>query len=50
MHVLLLVLLVGTTVNVANDHPHSFNDVKASIIKQVTHPVIEAADPSKYNK
>lgn len=50
MPVILMVLLLGTAVNVANTHPHNFADVKASVLQQVKHPVISAADPSKYNK
>lgn len=47
---ILIVLLLGTGINVANDHPHNFADVKSSILKQLQHPVISAADPEKYNK
>ncbi len=48
MWVFLIVLLGGTTVNTLNDHPHNAADVKASIVKQVTHPVKAPGGP--YNK
>lgn len=49
MFAIVLVFLSGTTINTLNDHPHSYADVKASLIKQVKHPVI-VADYSHLNK
>ncbi len=48
MHVILIVLLLGTGINVANDHPHNAADVKASIVKQIEHPVKAPGGP--YNQ
>ena len=48
MPVLILVLILGTTFNTLNDHPKNFADVKASIVKQVKHPVKAPGGP--YNK
>lgn len=45
--VLLLPLLAGLTFNTLNDHPKNFDDVKASIVKQVTQP--EKAPGGPYN-
>lgn len=50
MTALLFVLLFGTSVNTLNDHPQNFADVQASVLKQLQHPVVSPADPSKYNK
>ncbi len=47
--IILLVLLLGTSINVANDHPTNLAGVEDSIIKQITHPVI-TADYSHLNK
>lgn len=48
MFALALPLLVGLTFNTLNDHPKNFDDVKASVVKQITHPVKEPGGP--YNK
>lgn len=50
MHLIILVFLLGTAVNVANTHPHSKDDVRSAIVKQFTHPIIEPFDASKLNK
>lgn len=44
-----LVFLLGTTFNTLHDHPHSYLDVKASIIQQIEHPTI-TADYKTLNK
>jgi len=49
MFAILAVLLLGTGLNVANDHPHDYADVKAALIKQVESPVI-VADFSNVNE
>lgn len=48
MLALLFPLVFGLAVNVANDHPQNFDDVKASIVKQIEHPVIQPGGP--YNQ
>ena len=42
MFILLLPVLAGLTFNTLNDHPHTYADVKASLVKQATHPVVVA--------
>lgn len=42
---ILLVLMLGTGINVANTHPHDFADAKAALLQQVEHPVIATAGP-----
>lgn len=49
MPVLLIVLLLGTGVNAVKDGAHDLPTFKASIVKQVTHPVI-VADYKKLNQ
>ncbi len=48
MGIIFLVFLIGTSINVANDHPHNMADVHASILKQIEHPVLGAGGP--YNQ
>lgn len=48
MHAIFLVLLLGTSVNVANDHPQNMADVNASIVRQITQPVIQPG--GNYNR
>lgn len=45
MFILALPLLFGLTVNTLNDHPKNFSDVKASIEKQIKHPVKAPGGP-----
>lgn len=45
---LLLVLVFGLSVNVANLHPHNLADVKADLLNQIKNPVISAGGP--YNQ
>ncbi len=45
MFVLALPLLFGLTFNTLNDHPKNYADVKASIVKQIKHPVKKPGGP-----
>lgn len=45
---LLLPLLAGLTLNTLNDKPKNFDDVKASVVKQLKNPVKAPGGP--YNK
>lgn len=46
---ILIVLLLGTGVNALNAGAHDLPTLEASVVKQVTHPVISGADYSKLN-
>lgn len=50
MQLILMVFYIGTSLNALGGGAHSFAEFNASVRQQLEHPVVQPADPSKYNQ